>query len=436
MNISIAILIDFVLASNRMYKCLKLMENFVGLKFTVLDKPGSLKKALSVFSEINLSHIQSRPVAIIPRNTKRRHHQFFVHFKGSLLDRNTIQLIEHLKEVTNSEVHMIPPVSAPWFPRSAADLNVFKKTTLDAGDQLECDHPGFHDTVYRKRRTEIAEIARNFQGLPDEKIPNVEYTESEIKTWAEVYSKLRAMYPSVACKEHNDAMSELESHGIFSPNKIPQLQDLSEFLKGRTGFQFRPITGLLSARDFLNALAFRVFFSTQYIRHHSKPMYTPEPDIVHELLGHAPMFLNPDFADFTQYIGLASLGANDEDIMKLATCYWFSVEFGVLRENSEIKAYGAGLLSSFGELSHATTAVNPNREIKEFIPKLTAVQTYPITKMQPIYFASSSLHEAKLRLKEFCDSEIDKNFVCYYEDGKIHTDREVLTTTLTNDKLL
>lgn len=102
-------------------------------------------------------------------------------------------------------------------------------------------------------------------------------------------------------------------------------------MRSRTGWRLKPVGGLLTQREFLNGLAFKVFHSTQYIRHHEEPLYTPEPDIVHELMGHAPMFAHQEFADFSQEIGLASLGASEVELKRLAAIYWFTIEFGMCK---------------------------------------------------------------------------------------------------------
>lgn len=171
--------------------------------------------------------------------------------------------------------------------------------------------------MYRSRRDKFAQMAVDYrQGDP---IPRIEYTPDEIKTWGVVYARMKELWKEYACDEFNYILPLLESNCGYGTDNIPQQQDISDFLKECTGFTIRPVGGLLTSRDFLNGLAFRVFFSTQYIRHHSMPLYTPEPDICHELMGHAPMFADPEFADFSHEIGLASLGASDEEIERLAT---------------------------------------------------------------------------------------------------------------------
>ena len=166
----------------------------------------------------------------------------------------------------------------------------------------------------------------------------------------------------------------------------------------RTGFQLRPCGGLLSARDFLASLAFRVFQTTLYIRHHSKPHHCPEPDVIHEILGHCPMFADPEMAQMSQDIGLLSLGASDEQIERLATVYWFIVEFGLCEQEGKFKAIGAGLISAFGELQHAVSNVPDH---PKFEPEVCAMKTYEDSDYQPMYFVAKSIKDAMIRLKKY-----------------------------------
>lgn len=188
--------------------------------------------------------------------------------------------------------------------------------TLDAGTDLEADHPGFSDPVYRQRRAELTQAAQEYSW--DQPIHRVDYTKEETSVWTAVWERMEPLWKKHACQEYLHALGNMKGHCGYGRDRIPQQQDISAYLQQTTNFRMRPVAGLLSSRDFLNGLAFRVFFSTQYIRHHSMPLYTPEPDICHELLGHAPLFADHDFAEFSQEIGLASLGASDEDIEKLA----------------------------------------------------------------------------------------------------------------------
>ncbi|XP_048164294.1 tryptophan 5-hydroxylase 1 isoform X1 [Corvus hawaiiensis] len=368
--------------------------------FSLKNEVGGLVKALKLFQEkhVNLVHIESR-------KSKRRNSEFeiFVDCDSNREQLNEIfQLLKsHVNIVSVSptehfNVQEDDMENIPWFPKKISDLDKCANRVLMYGSDLDADHPGFKDNVYRKRRKYFADLAMNYKhGDP---IPKIEFTEEEIKTWGTVYRELNNLYPTYACREYLKNLPLLSKHCEYREDNIPQLEDVSRFLKERTGFTIRPVAGYLSPRDFLAGLAFRVFHCTQYVRHSSDPLYTPEPDTCHELLGHVPLLAEPSFAQFSQEIGLASLGASDEAVQKLATCYFFTVEFGLCKQEGQLRVYGAGLLSSISELKHS---LSDSAKVKPFDPKVTCKQECLITTFQEVYFVSESFEEAKEKMREF-----------------------------------
>ncbi len=245
---------------------------------------------------------------------------------------------------------------------------------------LDPDHPGFRDSEYRARRNQIAQLAMNYR--PGDQIPDAPYTVDEHRVWQTIWQALRPAHQTHACKEYLEALTRLN----FSDDRIPQLREVNQRVQAISGFRLEPVAGLVQPRVFLENLADGVFLCTQYIRHHSTPMYTPEPDVVHEIVGHGVTLACPQIAELNRMFGQAVKRTQSaEALERLSRVYWFTIEFGVLRENGSVKAYGTGLLSSAGELQEMSEA-----QLRPLDLLAAANEKYDPTHFQPVLFCAES----------------------------------------------
>jgi phenylalanine-4-hydroxylase len=215
------------------------------------------------------------------------------------------------------------------------------------------------------------------------------YTPEQHAIWAELVSRRMPQLEQHACVEYLEGFQQI----ALQPDRLPNLTAVSSRLQPRTGWNSTPVSGFLPAAAFFEMLAARRFPTTTWIRSRESLEYTSEPDIFHDVFGHVPMHAHPVFADFLQHYGKVCAALTDpSDLERLGRLFWFTVEFGVIREHGEIKVYGSGLISSHGE---CTQVMEPHSsvEIRDF--NLEQVLNEPVDtgNMQKVLYAIESFDQ-------------------------------------------
>lgn len=258
---------------------------------------------------------------------------------------------------------------------------------------LDPDHPGFRDEIYRSRRNAIAQLAMKYR--EPSPVPEVEYTPAEQEVWRMVWKGLSPLHEKNAARQYREAFDQIR----IDKEVVPQLHEVNAQLARHSGFRMLPVAGLVSSRSFQGQLSRDVFLATQYMRHSSVPFYTPEPDIVHELVGHAATLAHPEYMRLNRAFGRAALAVDEEQLKGLERLYWFTIEFGVVKERAALKAYGAGLLSSFGELER----FQKESKLLPFDIKTIQATPYDPTQYQGTLFVADSFEALERELVGYLD---------------------------------
>lgn len=250
--------------------------------------------------------------------------------------------------------------------------------------ELEPGHPGLGDEGYIQRRKELFALCRKHR-LENLGPPLIDYHAEETRIWREVSPKLDELHFRYACRIYLNAKREL----AITRDEIPQLRHLSDRVRRETNMHLVPAEGALPYRTFYEYIAQRGFPVTQFIRHGSHPEFTPEPDMIHDCLGHVPPLMNQDYAELLTLIGKAAATTRTgEQLLALKRFSWFSIEFGLIEEAGATKVFGAGILSSTGEIPYSINSPEVKRE--PFVTDVVINTDYDPSRMQDHLFIAPS----------------------------------------------
>jgi phenylalanine-4-hydroxylase len=213
------------------------------------------------------------------------------------------------------------------------------------------------------------------------------YSIADHQTWRTLYARQEQLLPGRAADEFLSGLQLLD----LDRDIIPSLASVSRKLEKATGWKIARTPGLLDARDFFSHLARRVFPCTDYIRGPKELDYTPAPDCFHDIFGHTPMIVHPRFAEFYRKIGQAAVNCTDLALEEgLTRIYWFTVEFGLIKNPGGLRIYGNGIISSYGETLHSLTE-KVSKVV--FDPVVVAQQPYDIWHFQEKLFVIRSFDQ-------------------------------------------
>ncbi len=185
-----------------------------------------------------------------------------------------------------------------------------------------------------------------------------------------------------ACKEYQTASARLSLNSSWRP----QLEEVNRSLQAHSGFRMIPVMGFVSPRTFMRHLGEGMFLSTQYVRYPTTPLFSPEPDVIHELTGHACMMMDPRYAALNQLFRAAAEVVDEEDLHRLERVFWYTLESGLVRESDGNKLLGAALLSSGGEIEHCFSQA---RQLPFDLERMAATPFEPTKLQDEVYVAES-----------------------------------------------